>query len=74
MSGENSNKLSHFVVSKKKKCIIPFRLRPKHEEFKKAVRAFKVKDEFGMENGTQPPICWTMYAGTVIFAVSIFMM
>lgn len=45
-----------------------------HEEFKKAERAFKVKDEFGMENGTQPPICWTMYVDTAKIAVSVFMM
>lgn len=35
-----------------------------HEEFKKAERAFKVKDELGMENGTHPPRCWRMYVDT----------
>lgn len=37
-----------------------------------AIRAFKVTDEFGMENRTQPPILWIMYVGTMNFAVFIF--
>lgn len=54
MSRENSKKLSSFVALKKNTKHI---ILSQHEEFKKAEGAFKVKDEFGMENGTQPPIC-----------------